>query len=754
MKQTILILGALLAFGTIYSQKTPKELKGDKYFQKYSFKSAIEKYEGVDGLTSEGQRNLAESYKNTNQNDLSASAYEVFVNGPDAKAEDFFNYASVLRLEGKYNESDLWMKKFQAKSPNDSRANNYVKNASELRKIQIDEGRYKITELDVNTEQQDFSPAYYGEDKVVFASSREGVKSIKRSYNWNNLPFLDMYSASMGTPELTEVSKLSKKKNLNNKMHEGPASFSKSGDFMAFTRNNYEGKAEDGTIKLKIFFSNKEEGKWSKAVPFKLNSDEYSVGHPSLSADGNTMYFSSDMPGGKGGVDIYKIEKTGENWGEPINLGGAINTSGNEVFPFFQEENGMLFFASNGHLGLGGLDLFLSPDQGNGTYKKVLNAGTPLNTRFDDFGLIIDQKMKNGYFSSNREGGKGDDDIYAFELLKPYTFGKKIIGTAKDKQGNILAGTLVNLYDSKGAVVETVTTTADGKYAFDVDPDLDFKLAGTKEKYFDGANKASTKTEEEVVVVDLVLEKDPGLALYTLITDHKTGKPMDGVKLVITDNLTNKEFQNLNTPSTGDAMKGISDHKVGENISYNLTLSKDGYFPKTVTFNHKITKPGVINVHELMKEGLTLDPEVTDLAKMIEINPINFDLNKYKIRPDAEVELDKIIKVMNEYPKMEVELGSHTDCRASKKYNERLSDKRAKASAAYIKTKITNPERIYGKGYGESRLLNGCECEGKVKSSCSEEEHEKNRRTEFKIISMGDPNVGVKNNSTDSFDKK
>ena len=137
---------------------------------------------------------------------------------------------------------------------------------------------------------------------------------------------------------------------------------------------------------------------------------------------------------------------------------------------------------------------------------------------------------------------------------------------------------------------------------------------------------------------------------------------------------------------------------------------------------------------------------------MIEINPINFDLNKDFIRPDAKIELDKIVEVMNKYPSMVVELGSHTDCRASYAYNEKLSDRRAKSSAAYIKTKITNPERIYGKGYGESKLLNGCECEGSVKSDCSEEEHEKNRRTEFKVISVGDPNVGVQNNSTNSFD--
>ncbi len=180
---------------------------------------------------------------------------------------------------------------------------------------------------------------------------------------------------------------------------------------------------------------------------------------------------------------------------------------------------------------------------------------------------------------------------------------------------------------------------------------------------------------------------------------------------------------------------------------------KDGYIPKMVTFNHEITKPGVLDVNEFLEGGLVLDKAVTDLAQTIDINPINFDLNKYNIRTDAAMELNKIVEVMNQYPAMVVELGSHTDCRASKAYNEKLSDRRAKASAAYIASKIENPDRIYGKGYGESRILNECECEGRVKSDCSEDEHEKNRRTEFQVIKTGTEGLKVNNTSTNSFDE-
>jgi outer membrane protein OmpA-like peptidoglycan-associated protein len=248
--------------------------------------------------------------------------------------------------------------------------------------------------------------------------------------------------------------------------------------------------------------------------------------------------------------------------------------------------------------------------------------------------------------------------------------------------------------------------------------------------------------------MDLNLEKDPGLSFYVLITDSKTKSPLGDVTIQLVNNMTGKSAS-YTTNAKGDMIKPLADKKLNDRGSYNFVLSKDGYIPKTVTYNVVFDKEGQYDVHSTI--DLSMDPVVADLRDLIEINPISFDLGKWNIRPDAKVELDKIVEVMNKYPGMVVELGSHTDCRASKTFNMRLSDKRAKSSAAYIKSKITDPERIYGKGYGESRLLNGCECEGAVKSNCSEEEHEKNRRTEFKVISIGDNKSDVINNSDDSF---
>ncbi|MBC7865715.1 MAG: OmpA family protein [Bacteroidia bacterium] len=343
--------------------------------------------------------------------------------------------------------------------------------------------------------------------------------------------------------------------------------------------------------------------------------------------------------------------------------------------------------------------------------------------------------MKSGYFSSNRTGGKGDDDIYAFNLLKPFKFGKTIKGTAKDKTGNIVAATLVKLTDDEGKEIGAVTTGTDGSYSFETEADKKFKLNGSKTTYFEGNTPVSTESKEDVIVADVVLEKDPGLCLYALITEKGTTTPIEGVKIKLVNNISGKE-EKIVTPASGDFRKVLSENKLNDRVSYNIVLEKDGYLTKTVTYNKSLDKEGQYNIQSEMDLSLDKVAVGTDLAKLINIKPIYFDLGKYTIRPAASTELEKIVKVMNENSTMVIELGSHTDCRGTAAANTKLSDNRAKASAEYVKKRITNPERISGKGYGESKLKNDCACEGTVKSTCTEDQHQENRRTEFIIIKM------------------
>lgn len=638
----IVLIG--MGFTATAQKKSSKEKRGDKYAFSYTFDKAIESYNKAKKLTPEGQRHLAESYANMNQNIEAEAAYATLVARSEGVIpEDYYNYAMILKTNSKYDEANKWMDKFNEAKPSDLRAKDYVANKGSLSKLSTDDGKYKVVHLDVNSDAQDFGTSYYN-NKIVFASSGANPKLNAKKYNWNGKPFLNMYvseveNGQMKTAEIFD-------KNLDGKMHDGPASFAKEGTFMAFTRNNYDLKRRDRVVPVQICFSNFKDGKWSDPEFFILNSKEYSVGHPSLTANGNTMYFTSDMPGGFGGADIYRISKDDKGvWGKAENLGDKINTEGDELFPFYEEKNGVLFFSSNGRYGLGGLDIFICATNGS-KFGSVRNAGAPLNTQFDDFSAISNDQLSTGYFSSNRAGGSGDDDIYSVDYLK-LDIGKKIEGLAKEKNESPIPNTFVTLFDDKGNVMDTLTTKADGAYSFLAETDKNFKLTGNKENFEEGSTTANTFAKEFVVKADVIL------------------------------------------------------------------LKKEEVIAK--------------KIEEKIQVG-------ADLGKILALNSIYFDLDKYDLRPDAVIELDKIVKIMNEYPDMIVELGSHTDCRATKEYNQILSDKRAKVPAWYVKKRINNPERIHGKGYGEEKLTSGCACEGEVISTCTDEEFQKDRRTEFIII--------------------
>ncbi len=397
--------------------KSTDELQGNKYTFSYSYDKAIDSYNDSKILSLDGQRSLAESYHKMDQNLESEEAYLKLISEPlGVLPEDYYNYAMILKINGKYDVARKWMNIFKELKPDDLRGKNYMADKVELDNLLKDDGKYKIAHLNINTDAEDFGASYY-KNKIVFASSRANFKMLKMEDSWSKKPYLDMYvseedGSQLKTPEIFC-------KSLNGKMNDGPASFSNNGTFMAFTRNNYNDKTKDRVVELQIYFSSFVDGNWSEPVPFILNNAEYSVGHPCLTSNGKAMYFTSDMPGGYGKADIYKVTKDGEGaWGKPENLGNGINTEGDEMFPFFEEKNGMLFFTSNGRYGLGGFDIFICASKANG-FGPVFNAGYPLNTQFDDFSVIVNDKLSKGYFSSNRSGGNGSDDMYSFDILKP-----------------------------------------------------------------------------------------------------------------------------------------------------------------------------------------------------------------------------------------------------------------------------------------------------------------------------------------------
>ncbi len=722
------ILSILIIPISFFGQTSTK--KADTYFTNYNYNKVIEKLEGRANLTTDAQRKLAESYKLVGNHSAAEVAYAKLVTAADKTANDVYAYAQVLKMNGKYTDAQQQMDIYASLNASDSRAQLNQQNKNYTNDLLQNKAQFDVKNLAVNSPEQDFGVTYF-KDQLVYTSSKHDINAAYRRWNGNNLPFLDLYTGKPDSSgEITNSKKLS---TLNKKYHEGPACYSKDGNYVIYTQDNYNKKSNDGTRNLEMMESTFENGKWNTKIAFPLNNKEYSVGHPTLSSDGKTIYFASDMPGGKGGVDIYKATKDSSGkWANAINLGDKINTEGNEMFPFIHE-SGLFFFSSDGRPGLGGLDIFATEIKNN-RIGKIINLGNPVNGAKDDFSMVLNDAKTKGYFASNREGGKGDDDMYSFNLLKPFQFGKIIKGIAKDEKGNILANVTVNLFDANGKIVNSITTTANGDYSFDIENPEKYLLSGKSANYFDANNTLNITNNDDVIVSNLILEKNPGLSLVAIITDAKTTLPLEGVTLIITQK-DNTPFDTYTTQPNVNYRKALPTNKIGDKLFYKIKLEKQGYLTNEVEFNYTITKSGDINIHEALNISMSKLEIGGDLAKMIEIKPIYFDLGKYTIRKDAALELDKIVKIMNEYPNMVIELGSHTDCRATAIFNEKLSDSRAKSAAEYIKKSISKTERISGKGYGESKLKNNCACEGAVKSTCSEEEHQQNRRIEFIIIS-------------------
>jgi len=737
-----LILLTILQSGV--QAQSARVRNADRLYDDYLYSEAIIRYERVHKKDAHVLRRLAESYRLTGDYEESEKYYDRLITNYPSETipDDYWNYADVLRMNEKYAEASPYVEKYNTYRGEEIRAAGQMKDLYYYNNLREDKGQFNVRRLKNNSDESEFGTSYDG-DKIVFASSRHGGRVVNYEYNWNEKGFYDLYEAKENPKNklrLKGVKCMHAKGGLNKRFHEGPATFNADGTLMIFTRNSYAKRKNLNAAhvrQLELWYCVKDsKGKWGKMQPMPFNSKEYSVGHAALSGDGNTLYFVSDMPGGYGATDIYYSKRDGNgSWSAPTNAGSFINTEGKEMFPYYHDD-GMLFFASDGHPGLGGLDVFVASAKNN-NLGRPKNVGVPVNGPQDDFAFVLNRQKQEGYFSSNRAGGKGSDDIYGYDLLKPFQLTKRLEGYTKDaKTGAIIAGTKVTMHDDKDIIQGETMSDNNGYYSFEVEPDMNLTLTGTKDKYHTITKTVSTTSDQDVITADLLLDKIPEITLVVSVIDIKTRLPLEGVHVTVQDrDRADNVLASLYTGAGGTAREPLNENLMNKKINYSIKFEKDGYVGKTLNFVHTIDKEGDVNVSTALGK-IELG---TDIGKLIDINPIYFDYNKWNIRPDAAIELDRIVAVMKAYPDIEIELGSHTDCRGSKKYNMSLSDKRAKSSAAYIISKGISKDRIYGKGYGESRLVNKCECEGKVKSSCTEEEHALNRRTEFIVVKINVP---------------
>jgi len=746
IKRSIITLFVLSFAVSIFSQ-TAKESKGQKYYNYYNYYDAIKKLEPLSDKSKDVKLELAVSYFRTAQYEKSEKYYNDLVT-EEKDADIIYDYVKVLLINQKYKEAEKWMKEFQKLAPNDTRAILFASDKGFYKELSKNKNYFSIKNLDFNTDAQDFAPSFY-KNKIVFSSSvKKETEIIKRRWAWNHKPYLDLQLANFDSTSMNFTS--IERFGLNKKFHEATVAFNKTGDFMILTANNYKQKSKEKEICLGMYYSNFKDGKWQKTKAMPFNNKEYSVGHPSLSKDGKTLYFVSDMPDGVGGVDIYYATLNDDGtWSEPKNLGKDVNTEGNEMFPFIHKD-GYLFFASDGHPGLGGLDMFVTKLTNNKA-GVIQNLMTPINTNFDDFAFILTDDMKRGYFSSNRITGKGSDDIYGFDLINPFFASKILAGTTVDKKDNsILSGVEVSLFNNDGKLVKQITTKEDGAFSFEIDPDKKYSLEGKIPEYNKGVKKIDAASIKDAKIeTKLELEKIPVYNLHFLVLDYDTKKPIKGANVKCVNKNNENDVIKFVTNEKGEYFKEIKGLKLNSVLNYSLNISKNKYVASSKDLKINLDKEGQIElIEELAKMKVGID-----LGKVLNLKPIYFDLNKSNIKPDAAIELDKIVKAMNENQTMKIELGSHSDSRGSARANALLSKKRANSSVKYVRQRIKNPKRIYGKGYGESKPLVvtkeinamypnfkvGAVLNDRYINKLKNKEDKKvayqlNRRTEFKII--------------------
>lgn len=629
MKKTLFItLSAALILGSCTNSLYKK---GVKNYDRMAYTNSIdnfEKYLSKKNEPANAKIKLANAYRLTNDIPNAEKWFSKIVDLPESEPINMFYYAKLLMGQEKYKEAQIWFNKYLEKVPDDFVAEMLLVSCKSVNTFKKDTTLFTIKQAEIPEISTAFAQIPYGEG-IIFTADKMSFKNSTTA-NWTGRSYLDIYF-SQKDQNGKWLSPMLLKGNVNGQYHEGPACFNKEGNVVYFTRSNYAkkklAKSSKSENNLQLFRAELVGDKWTNVTSMPFNSDEYSCGHPSLSPDDKTLYFISDMPGGSGGTDIYKTTSNGTSWAKPENLGDVINTSGNEMFPYFHSD-GTFYFSSDAHNNLGGLDVFMSSYDGK-KWLQVENLNYPLNTSKDDFAFVLNPDNKTGYVSSNR--GEGDK-IYEITKNEP-TFILSGMVFQKGKPGLMIDSAVIEIQNLTDKTKETVLTNKSGFYKIKLKSKSEYFIKASKPMYF-------TVTEPKNVCM------------------------------------------------------------IGKKISENFTANFE------------------------------LDQII--IEKPIVLENIYYDLDKWFIRPDAAKELDRLVQLMNDNPTLTIELSSHTDSRAGDQYNLVLSDKRAKAAVEYVASKGIDKNRMRWKGYGESKLVNHCKNDVK----CTEEEHQQNRRTEFKAIKI------------------
>ena len=603
--------------------------KADKFFKRLEFVNAAKEYEKIiqdGGGNTYIFEQLAESYYNIFKTEKAEKYYAKALR-ESKSSEMIFKYAQMLKANGKYEKSNQEMLKFARLRPNDGRAIEFIENPNYLSQILERDNRFSLKMLPFNSKFSDFGGTLL-DNKLYITSARN---TSRKNYGWNQEPFLDIYELEIDNKGNYKEPVLLKGK-ANTKYHEGLVSFSPDGNTMYFSRESFfEDTFKKDSLPgvkfglLHIFRATKFNGHWVDVESLNINRNNFSIKNPSVSPDGQFIYFASDTPAGYGQFDIYKSKiKEDGTLGVPINLGEKINTPGQEMFPYVSSDY-TLYFSSNGHLGLGALDVFYTRIN-NGSFTQVRNLGIPVNSVADDFAFRMEESTALGYVSSNRKGGVGSDDIYAIERVQPLCDVNLVAIVKNNENSNLITGASLSIYNQEGQKISTRYTNKNGVARFTLPCNRSMVL--------------------EIISLDYNSKK---LSLHLKEDEIKTTIKLEPIDTLITEDL-------------------------------------------------------------------------------VELEPIYFEFDKSNITARAAFELDKLVQIMSKYPKMIIKVNSHTDNRGSENYNLVLSDRRAKTTVQYVISKGIDALRISGKGVGENEPAFDCG------ASCTEEQHQLNRRSVFRIV--------------------
>jgi peptidoglycan-associated lipoprotein len=610
--------------------------------EKKEYSVARENFQGVYSKSkqkdekNEAAFQAAECYYMANDMKSAEGWYKKALNGSPSNAQAQLKLAETIKAQARFSEAIVEYNKYKKLDPNNTKVDELIRGCELALKWKNEKTRYNIENVKgINSKWSDFAPMFYKKDQIWFTSDREKGAS-KKQYGWTYNFYTDIYTVAYKVDKKNpnnikyEFPILVDKDKINSDYNDGTPAFDNKGGVVYFTQCN----GKDGKGSYCRIWSGKLAGQeWTEIAPLELTPDSFNSGQPSLTKDNQIMYFASDMPGGFGGKDIWyaTFSKRSKTWGDPVNLGPTVNTDKDEVYPFIHED-GTLYFSSNGHVSMGGMDIFFTTGAGT-DWSTPVNMKAPINSGGDDFSIILSKDKESGYLSSNREGSKGQDDIWRF-YMNPLIF--TLSGVARDMvTQQLLSNTQITFTMSTDTGRITVKTDDRGYYKINLKPKTDVELFGQHEDYYD--SKIATKTT-----------------------------------------------------------KGL---EVSTDLVQDLLLNP---------FNYK---------------------------DAIRVEGIYYDLDKANIRPDAAKILDSLVLNLKKYPKLRIELGSHTDCRADSAYNQNLSQRRADSAVAYIVAQGIDSARLVAVGYGERVLVNDCACEGSwVKRNCTEEEHQMNRRTTVTLL--------------------